>query len=121
MARGEDGVLRGVDAVIDKDLSSALLAREAGAGALLLLTDADAVYDDWGTPRQRAIRSIAPAGLRQRELPAGSMGPKARAAWEFVEATGGIAAIGRLADAGRLITGEAGTRVKAGAQTQWWT
>jgi carbamate kinase len=120
VTRGADGVLRGADAVIDKDLSSALLAREAGAGALLLLTDTDAVYDDWGTPRQRAIRSVSPADLRARDLPAGSMGPKAEAACEFVEATGGVAAIGRLADAGKLVAGDAGTRVTPGVQTSWW-
>jgi carbamate kinase len=113
VARGDDGLLHGVDAVIDKDLASALLARAVGAGALLLLTDVDAVYEAWGSPGARPIRRIDPARLRDLPLPEGSMGPKALAACEFVEATGGIAAIGRLADAGALLVGSTGTLVSA--------
>lgn len=121
VARGADGRLQGVDAVIDKDLASALLARAFHAQALLILTDVDAIYDDWGCPEQRAIRRISASGLRLRSFPAGSMGPKVQAACEFVEQTGGVAAVGRLQDASRLLTANAGTLVSGFEQaTQWW-
>ena len=107
------GALRGIEAVIDKDLTSALLAAELGADALLLLTDVDAVYEDWPVPAQRPIRRATPAELRARRLPAGSMGPKAEAACRFVERTGGLAAIGALADAARVLAGDTGTTVCA--------
>ena len=106
-----DGGLRGVEAVVDKDLTAALLARQLGADALLLLTDVAAVADGYGTPQARPIRRATPAGLRARSFPAGSMGPKIDAVCRFVEATGKPAAIGRLADAQALLTGEAGTCV----------
>jgi carbamate kinase len=105
------GCARGVEAVVDKDLTAALLARELRADALLLLTDVAAVQDDHGTPRARPIRRATPAGLRKRDFPAGSMGPKIEAVCRFVEATGKPAAIGRLADAGTLLAGEAGTLI----------
>ena len=89
--------LRGVEAVIDKDLASALLAIEIGADALLIVTDVDAVYADWGTPEQRAIRNATPEELGGAEFAAGSMGPKVRAACWFAERTGGFAAIGSIA------------------------
>ena len=109
----ESGALRGVEAVIDKDLTSALLAVLLGADALLLLTDVAAIYEDWPKPAERPIRRIAPSALRARALPAGSMGPKAEAACRFVERTGKRAAIGALADAARVLAGSAGTTVTA--------
>jgi carbamate kinase len=108
-----EGTLRGVEAVIDKDRTSALLALELGADALLLLTDVPAIYEDWPGPARRPIRSISAAALRALALPAGSMGPKAEAACRFAERTGKLAAIGALADAARVLAGEAGTRVTA--------
>jgi carbamate kinase len=102
---------RGVEAVIDKDLSAALLATELGADALLLLTDVDAVYAAYGTPEARPIRRATPAELRALDLPAGSMGPKVEAVCRFVESGGRLAAIGSLADAEALLAGEAGTVV----------
>ena len=104
--------LRGAEAVIDKDLTAALLATALGADALLLLTDVDAVYEDFGTPSARPIRLATPEVLRSLELPAGSMGPKVEAICRFVEAGGAIAGIGRLTDAGALLRGEAGTTVR---------
>jgi len=104
-----DGSLIGVEAVIDKDFASALLARELGVDALLMLTDVDAVYRDWGTPAARAIRRAAPQALRRLEFAPGSMGPKVQAACEFVEQTGAKAAIGRLDEAEAILRGEAGT------------
>jgi carbamate kinase len=103
--------LRGVEAVIDKDLASALLAAEIGADALAIVTDVDAVYAGWGTPDQRAIRSATPGELASSEFAAGSMAPKVRAACWFAERTGGFAAIGSIHDTQALLRGEAGTRV----------
>jgi carbamate kinase len=107
--------LVGVEAVIDKDLASALLAKDISADALLILTDVDAVYDGWGTPQQRAIRRATPEALGKSEFAAGSMGPKVRAACAFVAETGGIAAIGSIADTPALLRGEAGTIVTTDA------
>lgn len=107
--RRENGSLIGVEAVIDKDLASALLARELKADALLLLTDTDAVYQGWGTPGARAIRCITPQALRELDFAPGSMGPKVRAACEFVEQTGGMAGIGQLSDTLAILDGKAGT------------
>jgi carbamate kinase len=103
------GALRGVEAVVDKDLTAALLARALDADALLLLTDVDAVIDGFGTPEARPIRRATPGQLRARSFPAGSMGPKVEAACRFVEATGQMAAIGRLDAAGALLDRAAGT------------
>jgi carbamate kinase len=103
--------LVGVEAVIDKDLASALLAKDLRADALLIVTDVDAVYTDWGTPEQRAIRRATPEALAETEFAAGSMGPKVRAACSFVEETGGLAAIGSISDTPALLRGEAGTTV----------
>src|SRR4029077_1425921 len=86
--------LHGIEAVIDKDLASALLAIEVAADALLIVTDVDAVYTDWGTPDKGAIRRASPQALSDSEFAAGSMGPKVRAACMFVEQTGGLAVIG---------------------------
>jgi carbamate kinase len=105
------GSVHGVEAVIDKDLSAALLARELRADALLLLTDVPALYLDWPEPARRPLASARPAELRALRFESGSMAPKVEAACRFVEATGGLAAIGALADAGRILRGEAGTRV----------
>ncbi len=103
----------GVEAVIDKDHAGALLARSLHADAFLMLTDVDAVYADWGTPAAAPIRRIAPEDIDPRQYAAGSMGPKVAAAKRFAEADGGFAAIGSLADAGRMLRGEAGTIVTA--------
>jgi carbamate kinase len=106
-----DGTLRGVEAVVDKDLTAALLAEAVGADALLLLTDVEAVIDGYGTPQARPIRRATTRELRARSFPAGSMGPKVAAVCRFVEATGAVAAIGRLDDAPALLDGCAGTMV----------
>ena len=103
--------LVGVEAVIDKDFASALLAIDLKADALVIATDVDAVYSGWGTPDQHAIRRASPGELAKMEFPDGSMGPKVRAACTFAERTGGIAAIGSINDTGALLRGEAGTTV----------
>src|SRR5690242_14013868 len=86
--------LVGIEAVIDKDLASALLAADLHADALLIVTDVDAVYTGWGTPEQEPIRRITPEELEGSEFAEGSMGPKVKAACAFVEQTGGRAVIG---------------------------
>jgi carbamate kinase len=111
VVRRADGSLVGVEAVIDKDLASSLLARELKADALLLLTDVDGVYLDWGRANARRLGQATPAELRRHVFAPGSMGPKVAAACEFVEAGGAIAAIGRLDDAAALLAGQAGTRI----------
>jgi len=108
---GADRKLVGVECVIDKDLTSGLLAKELSADLLVMLTDADAVYRDWGKPGRRAIHRASPEALRALEFAEGSMGPKVDAACRFATATGKQAAIGALADLGRIIEGTAGTTV----------
>ena len=107
--REVSGALRGVEAVVDKDLTAALLAQQIDADALLLLTDVAAVQDGYGTPEAKPIPEATAAQLRARSFPAGSMGPKIEACCRFVEATGKMAAIGQLADAGALLDRKAGT------------
>ena len=107
--------LEGVEAVIDKDLASALLAADLAADALLIATDVDAVYADWGTPDQHPIRHTTPAELAAGDFAEGSMGPKVRAACMFVEKTGGTAAIGSIAEIEKLLHGGAGTTVAPAA------
>jgi carbamate kinase len=104
---------RGVEAVIDKDLASSLLAIELGVEALVLATDVDAVYDGYGRSEQQAIARATPEGLRTRRYAAGSMGPKVEAVCRFVESTGGRAAIGSLGEVQQLLDGHAGTQVSA--------
>ncbi|GGL25837.1 carbamate kinase [Phycicoccus endophyticus] len=104
--------LRGVEAVIDKDLASSLLARQLGADLLVIATDVDGVYLDWGTPRRRRLGTVTPEQLSGLELPAGSMGPKVEAACGLVTATGHDAVIGALADIADIVAGRAGTRVR---------
>lgn len=103
--------LVGVEAVIDKDHASAVLARDLRADALLIATDVDAVYADWGGPQQRAIAHIHPDSVADLDLPAGSMGPKVTAAAAFARVGSGFAGIGALADLGGLLAGRCGTQV----------
>jgi carbamate kinase len=105
--------LIGVEAVIDKDLASQLLAREVEADLFVMVTDVDGVYADWGTPEQRHLDRVTPRELREQEFTAGSMGPKVEAAARFVEATGKRAAIGGLTEIEQIVEGTAGTQVVA--------
>lgn len=105
----ENGKLKGVEAVIDKDRTGAVLSEELGADMFMILTDVPAVYDNYGTEQQCEISRATPQILLEKGFAAGSMGPKVEAACQFVERTGGVAAIGRLADAQEIIAGKAGT------------
>jgi carbamate kinase len=113
---GEERRLVGVECVIDKDLASGLLASQLDADLFIMLTDADAVYADWGLPTQRRIRRASPDALATLEFAAGSMRPKVEAARRFVAATGRRAAIGALADLPRIVREEAGTSISREAE-----
>jgi carbamate kinase len=109
--RNEQGRLEGVEAVVDKDLTSSKLAEALDADVLLVLTDVPHVMRDHGTPHAEPILRATPAALQREDFPAGSMGPKVAAVCRFVEVTGDMAAIGRLEDAADIIAGRAGTIV----------
>jgi carbamate kinase len=111
-----DGTLAGVEAVIDKDLASALLARQLRADQLLLLTDVEAVYLDWGTDAARPIRRAGATALKPDDFAPGSMRPKIEAAIGFAAATGRACSIGRLEDAADIVAGAAGTRIDVATQ-----
>jgi carbamate kinase len=113
VTRDAAGFLRGAEAVVDKDLTAAMLAGSLDADALLLLTDVDCVQDEFGTQQVRPIRLATPAEMRALQFPAGSMGPKVDAACRFVEAGGAMTGIGRLDDAEALLHRKAGTIVAA--------
>ena len=112
-ARDRERYLVGVEAVIDKDLASSLLARELDADLFVMATDVDGVYTDWGTPAQARIERATPDQFKAMDLPAGSMGPKVDAAVEFVAATGKRSAIGSLEEIDGLVEGSGGTQVVA--------
>ncbi|PID51579.1 MAG: carbamate kinase, partial [Pasteurellales bacterium] len=107
----EQGNLQGVEAVIDKDLCSALLADNLEADLFVIATDVSAVFVDWGTPDQKAIAQAHPDEISKMGFAAGSMGPKVQAAVNFVKQTGKDAVIGSLSDIVDIVKGKAGTRI----------
>lgn len=115
VVRDSHGGLTGIEAVIDKDLASTLVARNVGADMLLLLTDVDAVYQDFGKPTAQKIASIGALALDSDQFAAGSMRPKIEGAMNFVIATGHSAAIGRLEDALAIAKGTRGTMITPGS------
>jgi carbamate kinase len=114
-APGEKRCLTGAEAVIDKDLASALLARETEADLLIMATDVNGVYENWGTPDARRIISAPPERLVAGNFPAGSMGPKVEAARRFASIQGKRAVIGALTNIPALVAGTGGTQVFVGA------
>lgn len=108
---GDDRTLIGVEAVIDKDLCSELLAREVEADLFIMATDAAGVFTEFGKPAARIIHKATPAVIGKFSFPAGSMGPKVDAACRFASATGKTAAIGALADIPAIVRGEKGTLI----------
>lgn len=114
VARNNDGDLEGVEAVIDKDRAAGLLAEQLDADAFLMLTDVDAVYEGWGTPRQRPIRRARADEVDPAAYPPGSMAPKVAAAAAFASVKGRISGIGRLEDARAILEGHAGTTISIG-------
>ena len=117
---GEDGKLRGVEAVIDKDRVAALLAQQLEADVFIMATDIPAVVANWGTKDARAVRRASPAALSRFDFAAGSMGPKVEAACDFAERTGRTAAIGALEGIPDILRGEAGTLVSNDVATIEW-
>ena len=113
VVRRADGSLTGVEAVIDKDHASALLARGIGADALLMLTDVEGVMEGFGTPEARRIARLTVDQARRMALPAGSMGPKVAAGQGFVAGGGRLAGIGRMEEAAAILDGTAGTVIAA--------
>jgi len=108
--------LVGVEAVIDKDRASAVLAQDLHADLLVIATDVDAVYLDWGTPQQRAVAVAHPDALDPGLFPAGSMGPKVEAAAQFARASGRSAVIGSLDQLSSILAGIGGTRISVQAE-----
>ena len=108
---GKQRWLTGIEAVIDKDLASELLAREVNADLFVIATDVDGIYLDWGKPEQHKLTRVTPEELKSYKFPAGSMWPKVDAAVQFVKKTGKRAAIGSLKDIEKIVAGEAGTNV----------
>ena len=114
VVRGANGrSLHGVEAVIDKDLCSCVLALELEADCLVIATDVDAVYLDWGKPGQRALGKVTPQELSRHTFQAGSMGPKVEAACHFARSSGKKAVIGSLDRIEEMLAGHAGTEVSA--------
>jgi carbamate kinase len=116
VARSSTGEYSGVECVVDKDLTSALLASKIEADYLLMLTDVPAVYCDFGTPRAREIRSARPEDLDPFTFPAGSMGPKVEAARRFARKPSRRACIGSLDNVPNIIRGRAGTTIATTAE-----
>jgi len=111
VVRRADGSLIGIEAVIDKDHATALLAHKLKADALLLLTDVEAVFRGFGTEAQTAIRRVSPEDAVRLDLPEGSMAPKVAAAASFVSRRDRYACVGRLEDALAMLEGRAGTMI----------
>jgi carbamate kinase len=107
-----NGVHAGVEAVIDKDLCSSLLAREIKADLLIICTDVDGVYLDWGKATQKLLTRTNPNDLKKIKFAAGSMAPKVQAACEFVEASGKSALIGSIDHIEAILAGTSGTRIE---------
>jgi len=114
MDEADGNKFTGIEAVIDKDLASAVLAEELDADLLVMATDVEGVYLDWNTPGARHINATTPEELRSHQFAHGSMGPKVEAACRFVERMENRAAIGALSDIYGLVSGEAGTQVTRG-------
>jgi carbamate kinase len=105
-----EDVMAGVEAVIDKDLASAVLARDLHADLLVIATDVEGVFSAWGTPQQALLARVNPRDIDPADFPSGSMGPKVRAAQQFSQETGRVAVIGSLSAIDGLMGGTAGTR-----------
>ncbi len=116
----ENRKLHGIEAVIDKDLASELVARQLEADLYIMATDADAVYVDYGKPESKAFKRAAPGAMVDYEFPAGSMGPKVEAACLFARETGKAAAIGALKDLKAIVEGTAGTTIAGDATGIEW-
>lgn len=113
VAKDAAGHFAGIEAIIDKDHASRMVACEMQADALLMLTDVDGLYLGWGTAESQLLRRTTAAELRRHSFAKGTMAPKVEAAIEFVAQGGRMAGIGRLQDAHAILSGQAGTRIDA--------
>jgi len=113
VVRDRFGGYHGVDAVVEKDFSAALVARDCRSDLLLLLTDTAGVWVDWGSPGAKLVRAASPDSLRALQLERNSIGAKVEAACRFVEWTGHDAIIGAVEDGLAMLEGTSGTRVSA--------
>ncbi len=111
VTQSAEGKLEGAEAVIDKDNTTSLIARELNADMMVILTDVPAVCVHWGTPEEQSIKAASPEALSKLDFAKGSMGPKISASIKFASKTGKPAAIGRLADVDEIIKGKSGTRI----------
>lgn len=112
VVRDPAGNFTGIEAIIDKDHASRMVAHETQADALLMLTDIDGLYLGWGKDGRRMLRQTTPAELRRHSFALGTMAPKVEAAIDFVTQGGQLAGIGRLEDAYTILCGQAGTRIE---------
>ncbi|MFZ3511559.1 carbamate kinase [Vibrio harveyi] len=108
----KDGAYVGFEAVIDKDMTAALIAEQIGAEHLLILTDGSHVCLNWGTPQEQKLENVTIEQMKQYSFPAGSMGPKVDACCQFVEKTGQSGHIGDLSFALEIIEGKSGTHIQ---------
>ncbi len=108
----KDGAYVGFEAVIDKDMTAALIAEQIGAEHLLILTDGTHVCLNWGTPQEQKLKNVTIEQMKQYSFPAGSMGPKVDACCQFVEKTGQSGHIGDLSFALEIIEGKSGTHIQ---------
>jgi carbamate kinase len=113
VVRDRFGTYHGVDAVVEKNFTAALLARDVGADALVLLTDAAGVWVDWGTPSAKLVRAASPEALRSLTLERTSIGARVEAACRYVEWTGRETFVGAVEDSVELLEGATGTRISS--------
>ncbi|MFB6355829.1 MAG: carbamate kinase [bacterium] len=120
----EGNELKGVEAVIDKDRASSLLAEQLNVDQFVISTDVDAVHIGYGTPKEQKVKTMSIETARQYldhgEFPAGSMGPKVEAAADFAEATGTEAIIGGLDNLDQMLKGRSGTRIGPALDTTFY-
>jgi carbamate kinase len=109
--KDKNNKLQGVEAVIDKDNTASLIATKINADALIILTDVEGVYINWGEPNDKIIKEASPKNLEEIGFASGSMRPKVTASCNFVNATDKFAAIGKLSKLEDIIAGKSGTRV----------
>ncbi len=116
VVKRDDGSFAGIEAVIDKDFASALLAEQINADALLLLTDVDGVYLGWGTEQQKQLREVTVEEIKSHTFASGSMAPKVQASLDFLNMGGKLAGIGKMEEALSILNGQAGTNIVSGSK-----
>ncbi len=116
VVKRDNGSFAGIEAVIDKDFASALLAEQVNADALLLLTEVDDVYLGWGTEQQKPLREVTVEEIKSHTFASGSMAPKVQASLNFLSCGGKIASIGKMEEALHILNGQSGTNIVASSK-----